>query len=142
MVGQISGNRIRSLRESAGMTQADLADVIARQVPGVNQSHISQVERGTSGMRAETLAVLASTLKASTDYLLGLTDNPTQPEAVTNLVAYIETDPMCREKALRILRSMETMPLALRTEFWHALDLLHLGIKAKAILFPDDLSTR
>lgn len=66
------GNRLRDLRLSSNMTQAELGRVI-----GVGKTTISQYETGTRKPDAETLDKLAGFFAISVDYLLGRTDDPT-----------------------------------------------------------------
>lgn len=68
------GNRLRDLRLSSNMTQAELGRVI-----GVGKTTISQYETGTRKPDAETLDKLAGFFAISVDYLLGRTDDPTPP---------------------------------------------------------------
>lgn len=71
------GQRIRGLRKKLGWSQKDLADGA-----GVQQTHISKIEKGQSGISTEKLQSLADTLKTSLSYLLGETDNPDRVEEV------------------------------------------------------------
>lgn len=66
------GKRLRERREMAGMSQAE----IAKQT-GMIQSNLSLLERGKKHVWADTLFSLATTLGCSTDYLIGLSDDPT-----------------------------------------------------------------
>lgn len=59
-------NRIRELREAAGMTQADLADRLQVSVPTV-----SRWESGVIRPSVENLTKLADVLETSTDAILG-----------------------------------------------------------------------
>ena len=59
------GLRIRLLRTSLGITQADLAELI-----DVNTSFIASVELGKKGVSIRTLCHLAKVLYTTTDYLL------------------------------------------------------------------------
>jgi transcriptional regulator with XRE-family HTH domain len=61
------GKRIRDLRKRQGMTQAELATEL-----GVNQSAVSDYEKGEVRIHAAMLAGLAKALKASADEILGL----------------------------------------------------------------------
>lgn len=63
--------RLRSTREAKGLTQHELS---RRCHLGANQ--ISRYETGTSDPTIHTLRVIADQLEVSTDYLLGLTDDP------------------------------------------------------------------
>ena len=61
------GTRIRELRKRQGMSQAELAVEL-----GVNQSAVSDYEKGVVRVHAAMLAALCQALKASADEILGL----------------------------------------------------------------------
>lgn len=65
------GRRIRELRKRQGMTQAELARDL-----GVNQSAVSDYEKGVVRIHAALLAALATVLKSSADEILGLGKQP------------------------------------------------------------------
>jgi len=65
-------HRLREAREQKGLTQRQLARICGL---GINQ--INRYENGTSDPVSETLKTIASAIGVSTDYLLGLTDEPT-----------------------------------------------------------------
>lgn len=68
--------RMRRLREDLGWTQTDLARTLTERGSGVNQAHISKIENGQRQPSLELLHQLAAVLETTTDYLLGLSDNP------------------------------------------------------------------
>lgn len=61
------GTRIRELRKRQGMTQGELAVEL-----GINQSAVSDYEKGVVRIHAAMLAGLCKALKASADQILGL----------------------------------------------------------------------
>ncbi len=61
------GRRIRELRRRQGMTQIELAAEL-----GINQSAVSDYEKGEVRIHAAMLAGLAKVLKSSADGILGL----------------------------------------------------------------------
>ena len=63
--------RLKTLRQRDGIAQAGLAIAI-----GTDQAFIGHIETGKSLVSIETLVLLANHFKVSTDYLLGLTNNP------------------------------------------------------------------
>lgn len=65
------GLNLKEARKLAGCTQGDLSDAC-----GITQSRISEFERGARVPETPTLIKLARALNCSTDYLLGLSDNP------------------------------------------------------------------
>lgn len=67
----IRGDRIRDARERAGMTQSQLADLC-----GMALQQIHRYESGKSDASGTGLKAIAEQLHVTTDYLLGLTDDP------------------------------------------------------------------
>ena len=65
-LGGESINKIKELREMAGVTQEELAKVI-----GVSQSAISQIERGATEPLKITVRAIANYFGVSEDYLNG-----------------------------------------------------------------------
>ena len=63
--------RLRDLREDGDLKQKDIAEYLH-----IAQNTYSQYENGTRSLPIEILIKLASYYNVSTDYLLGLTDNP------------------------------------------------------------------
>ena len=63
--------RIKDLREDSNLTQKDVAEYLH-----VKQNTYSQYENGQRQLPNEILISLARYYRTSTDYLLGLTDNP------------------------------------------------------------------
>ena len=66
------GDRLLIARERAGLTQDDLADNLE-----LGQAQINRYELNKSEPSTPTLHKLASRLKVSVDWLLGLTDDMT-----------------------------------------------------------------
>ena len=64
--------RIRDLREDHDLSQAEVAEVIK-----TTQQQYSKIELGKADICGQKLILLARFYGVSTDYLLGLTDNPT-----------------------------------------------------------------
>lgn len=64
-------NRIKQLRESHDMKQIDLAKLL-----NVSQGTLSNWERGIHDPDHEALIWIADRFGVSTDYILGLTENP------------------------------------------------------------------
>ena len=63
--------RLRDMREDADKTQAELAAVL-----NVGQTTYSRYENGKAQPSLDVLRQLAIYFETSTDYLLGLTDDP------------------------------------------------------------------
>lgn len=81
------GTRIASLRKNKKMTQENIAKRI-----GIPRSTYSNYEAGNREPDNETLKKIAKCLETSTDYLLGLTDDP-NPHSVKD-----EWTPQLNEK--------------------------------------------
>ncbi|MDD4754018.1 MAG: helix-turn-helix transcriptional regulator [Desulfitobacteriaceae bacterium] len=67
----IFGRRLKERRELKGLRQEDLAQAI-----NSTKSTISQYESGKREPDLSNLAIIASQLSTTTDWLLGLTDDP------------------------------------------------------------------
>ena len=65
------GHRIRTTRKDRGLSQLQVA-----QLAGTHQSNLSGWETGSRDIFAWSMARLALALHVSSDYLLGLTDDP------------------------------------------------------------------
>lgn len=72
MTTNITARRIVALREKQGLLQPDLA-----QLAQIEQSYVSKLERGLApNVSGVVLARIATALETTTDYLLGLSDDP------------------------------------------------------------------
>lgn len=69
--------RLKAARDRQGWSQAELAEKA-----GFQPSAISRFETGAAKPSFENLRRLAGALRVSTDYLLGLVDNPTGETSV------------------------------------------------------------
>jgi transcriptional regulator with XRE-family HTH domain len=67
----LRGDRLRQLRQSRKYTQEELAERLRL---GIRQIH--RYENGLSDPAGDIVARIASELEVSTDYLLGLIDDP------------------------------------------------------------------
>ena len=67
----IMGERIHILRRRRKITQKELGEVI-----GVTAKSISTIESGLKSTTIENLVLLATFFNVSTDYLVGLKDEP------------------------------------------------------------------
>jgi len=69
------GQRVITARGRQGWTRRELATRA-----GLHEQHLAKVERGDRHrIEADTILKLAAALGCSTDYLMGLTDDPTPP---------------------------------------------------------------
>lgn len=64
--------RIKDLREDRDITQKELAEYLH-----IKQNTYSQYENGHRQLPVDALIALARYYNTSTDYILGLTNNPT-----------------------------------------------------------------
>ena len=63
--------RLKDIREDRDLTQRQVADYLH-----IRQNTYSQYENGQRGLPIDTLIKLARYFDVSTDYILGLTDEP------------------------------------------------------------------
>lgn len=68
---ELFGQRIKETRLARKETQPALAKAL-----GVGVPHISEIESGHRTTTAEKIALICEHYKISSDYLLGLTDDP------------------------------------------------------------------
>ena len=68
----IFGGRLRSLRKEKNLVLADIAQLL-----DVSTSQVSDMEKGNSATSLSRLVLLAEFYHVATDYLLGITDDPT-----------------------------------------------------------------
>ena len=68
---QFFSQRVYALRKQRGMNQKELGEVV-----GLTHKSISTIESGLSSTSIEKLILLAQFFGVSTDYLLGLKDEP------------------------------------------------------------------
>ena len=68
----VFGTRLHMLRKEKGLVLADIAKLL-----GTSTSQIGDLEKGKTGTSLARLVQLAEFFQVSTDYLLGITDDPT-----------------------------------------------------------------
>ncbi|WP_317380873.1 helix-turn-helix transcriptional regulator [uncultured Intestinimonas sp.] len=68
---EIFAERVRVLRKQRGMSQKELGEAI-----GLSHKSISTIESGSRTTTLEKLVMLARFFQVSTDYLLGLCEEP------------------------------------------------------------------
>lgn len=61
----IVGERVSKARDMRCLTQKQVAEMI-----GVNAVHISEIERGATGMSIDTVVALCDALNVTSDYIL------------------------------------------------------------------------
>lgn len=69
--GNVFGERVYLLRKEAGLSQKQLGEVL-----GLSNKAICTMESGQRGTTIEKLVLPAAYFHVSTDYLLGITDDP------------------------------------------------------------------
>lgn len=108
-------SRIREARKSADLRQEDLAGKL-----GFTQAAVSEWERGKSQPSGETYVQMARALHATTDYLLGATDDPapSRPRNEDAPASRVELTQMAEalEGLARQIRSWLGEPSSERTE--------------------------
>lgn len=65
------GERLRTLRKDKGLILADIAALL-----GISTTQVGDMETGKTGTSLARLVALAEFYHVSTDYLLGITDDP------------------------------------------------------------------
>lgn len=88
------GNRLRELRLSRELTQADFANAI-----NLGESTISFYESDKRSPDYETLVKIARFFNVSTDYLLCQTDDPT-PHIRVKIATKIDPDPQQEKSSI------------------------------------------
>jgi len=68
---QLFATRVKELRKQKRLSQTELGEVL-----GLTHKSISTIESGVRGTTIEKLILLAKFFEVSTDYLLGLKDEP------------------------------------------------------------------
>lgn len=68
---EIFAERVHMLRKQRGMSQKELGEAI-----GLSHKSISTIESGSRTTTLEKLVILARFFQVSTDYLLGLCEEP------------------------------------------------------------------
>ena len=68
---KLCSERLRELREDNDLKQKELADIL-----NTTQQVYSRYENGLNQIPIHHLVTLSAFYKVSTDYILGLTDNP------------------------------------------------------------------
>lgn len=99
----LRGERVRALRLEKKYTHQELADKL-----GMNIRQIARYEAGETDSTGDALVRLAQVFSVSTDYLLGLTDDPTPRYGISDLTpteqavldALRRNDPLAAIKAI------------------------------------------
>ena len=68
----IFGERLRKLRKERGLVMTDIAGLL-----DISTTQVNDLEKGKTGTSLQRLVILAEFYRVSTDYLLGITDDPT-----------------------------------------------------------------
>jgi len=87
------GRRLRELRRRRGFTQAEVAEQV-----GIDQTLVSNYERGAARLHGALVAGFAKALRASADEILGLKD--------------VSTKNHSNGRLLRRLQRIEELPVA------------------------------
>ena len=105
------GESFKIAREQAGLSQGQAAEY-----GGTSQGYLSNVERGTRWPSTwKLIGQLAKLYKVSTDYLLGLTHDPTPAERASEIQVLFNRLPSERQNDL--LQMAETWLLDASEEF-------------------------
>lgn len=100
MDSKIIGQRIKTAREAAHITQEELARAV-----GCTAKHIGAIERGDKTPRLDTFIVIANTMGASADLLLqDVLDSPVDAMAGEVAAAMALLSIKMKRRVLKILR--------------------------------------
>ena len=128
------GARLARVRRRRGITQTELAVALGDRY---SQSMISQIETGRSSLLLDGLVNAALELGVSTDYLLGLTDDP-MPAALLLEKMKLQEQTLI-DGELTGPRASEYAALGLQLyELSESLGLPRLPGQAAAVTMPDD----
>ena len=111
---KIVGERMKKLREEAGISQNKLAKLI-----GIQQSSLNRYESGFSNPTPETLLWFGDFFDVSMDYIFGRTDKPQgkmykyKPRLDPDMMKFVE---MCFEPGTRANRELRASLLKMMTE--------------------------
>ena len=111
---KIIGDRLKLLREEAGISQNKLAKLI-----GIQQSSLNRYESGFSNPTPETLRWFGDFFDVSMDYIFGRTDKPQgkmykyKPRLDPDMMKFVE---MCFEPGTRANRELRASLLKMMTE--------------------------
>ena len=95
------GQRIKTAREAARITQEELAGAV-----GCTAKHIGAIERGTKTPRLDTFIIIANTTGVSADYLLqDLLGKPIDSLAGEFSAAAAPLPPEMQRRILKALRA-------------------------------------
>lgn len=94
------GNRIRTIRESRGMTQDQLATA-----SGISIKHISVIERGMKDARSSTISGIADALGVTpNDLMLDMSQNREFAAAFQNKISGLP-----KEKQEKVMKVVDTL---------------------------------
>lgn len=126
-------DNLKKLRKASGHSQKDLADILF-----VNQTAVSQWERGVSKPSPDMLLRICDVYNTTTDYLLGRTDDPVNYED-GDLIASLSPGILdfCNgdvRQALAIQRAIDQDAMRL-----DASRLMHLSVDLEDLLQRSDI---
>lgn len=101
------GKRVAFLRKRKGLTQVKLGDLI-----GVTDKHISEIERGVTGISIDMQILLCDALNCSMDYLIRGKD-------------YATVDFLLPDRILEVFKSNNTDEIALLLDFLELYQRIH-----------------
>lgn len=124
----IDGKRILRLRSEMNLQQQELVAGVNQYGVKLSQSHLSQLERNQKSVSIEALIAIAFVLDTTTDYLTGLTDDPTPRPDLEEQVILVEHDPIRRDAMQKMFTAIERMPVDMRDRYWTLLSTLYTGL--------------
>lgn len=93
----IVGDRIKRLRERMGITQLEFSNRV-----GINNCVLSRIEAGKRPVEDDELRLFVNFFETNSDYLLGLTDDPSPNRLRTSGRAFLGGPEQYTEEELEI----------------------------------------
>ncbi|MBR1531723.1 MAG: helix-turn-helix transcriptional regulator [Eubacterium sp.] len=90
------GNKITALREAAGQTQSEIAELLGYK----SHQQVSYLENGQRSLNVQQIAILAKHFNVSADYLIGLSEAKTTDKDLQYICDYTGLD----ENAINVIR--------------------------------------
>lgn len=109
-MANLRGDRLRGLRERRGWTQEELANEI-----GYTNKQVSRWESGSSDISTDALVKLSKLFGVTSDWLLGLVDDPNQRYQESEL-SPIERKIVDAFRSGRLAKVLEILGLAFRED--------------------------
>lgn len=85
---------LKKFRKERGLSQKDIADVL-----DTTPQNVYRLEKVDSAISAEAIVKIAKKFNVSTDYILGMTNNPVRSDIIDKIVELINGEKKATLKA-------------------------------------------